>query len=137
MTTPVVTRAEPVIAAHAVAATKVYGQGATEARALDDITLSSISGTFTATVGPSGSGASTLLHCLASLDSLTLGHVDIGADDLSRLDDRHLTPLRRDRVGFVLRAYNLVPTLTPLENVTLPVRPAGRRPDSLRAVVTD
>jgi putative ABC transport system ATP-binding protein len=80
-------------------------------------------------MGPSGSGKSTLLHCIAGLDTLTSGHAYIGDEDLSTLDDRHLTVLRRDRIGFVFQAYNLVPTLTALENVTLPLRLAGRKGD--------
>jgi putative ABC transport system ATP-binding protein len=80
-------------------------------------------------MGPSGSGKSTLMHCVAGLDTLTSGQVRVGGIDLTRLDDKHLTLLRRDRIGFVFQAYNLVPTLTALENITLPATLAGRKPD--------
>jgi putative ABC transport system ATP-binding protein len=117
-------------AARAVDAVKVYGRGPTEVRALDGITISFEQGRLTAIMGPSGSGKSTLLHCLAGLDALTSGTVFIGDTDLTTLTDAQLTVLRRDRVGFVFQAYNLVPTLTAEENITLPVALAGRRPDS-------
>ena len=86
-------------------------------------------GQFTAIMGPSGSGKSTLLHCLAGLDTLTSGSVTIGDTDLSKLNDRQLTQLRRDHVGFIFQSFNLVPTLSALENITLPSALAGRRPD--------
>jgi len=121
--------AAPVAAARAVDVYKIYGRGQTEVRALDGITIEFAAQTFTAIMGPSGSGKSTLLHCVAGLDSLTSGTVLIGADDLSALDDKALTLLRRDRIGFVFQAYNLIPTLTALENITLPLRLAGRKPD--------
>jgi putative ABC transport system ATP-binding protein len=124
-----VTEARPDVAARTVDATKVYGKGQTEVRALDGITVEFVAGRFTAIMGPSGSGKSTLLHCIAGLDTLTSGHAYIGDEDLSTLDDRHLTMLRRDRIGFVFQAYNLVPTLTALENVTLPLRLAGHKGD--------
>ena len=94
-------------------------------------------GRFTAVMGPSGSGKSTLMHCLAGLDTLTSGHVFIGDIDLGTLSDRELTRLRRERVGFVFQAYNLLPTLDAEENITLPMALAGRRPDRawLRTVV--
>jgi putative ABC transport system ATP-binding protein len=117
------------IAAAAVDATKVYGTGEAEVRALDAVTVSFESGRFTAIMGPSGSGKSTLLHCVAGLDSLTSGRAFIGDADLSTLNDNQLTILRRDRVGFVFQAYNLLPTLTAEENITLPLALAGRRPD--------
>ena len=123
------TRALPIIAAHTIDAMKIYGRGQTEVRALDGITVEFQARRFTAIMGPSGSGKSTLLHCIAGLDALTSGQAFIGEDDLSRLDDRHLTALRRDRVGFVFQAYNLVPTLTALENITLPLRLAGHKGD--------
>jgi putative ABC transport system ATP-binding protein len=133
------TIAEPVkvIAAHTVDAAKIYGKGQTEVRALDGITVEFAARQFTAIMGPSGSGKSTLLHCSAGLDSLTSGHAYIGDDDLSTLNDHQLTILRRDRVGFVFQAYNLVPTLTALENITLPLRLAGRKGDEdwIRGVV--
>jgi putative ABC transport system ATP-binding protein len=86
-------------------------------------------GEFSAIMGPSGSGKSTLMHCMAGLDTLTSGAAFIGEDDLSTLDDRHLTLLRRDHVGFVFQAYNLVPTLNAIENITLPLMMAGRKAD--------
>ena len=87
------------------------------------------SGHFSAIMGPSGSGKSTLMHCLAGLDSVTAGRVMIGDADLTRLDDKRLTLLRRDKIGFIFQAYNLIPTLSALENITLPLDIAGRRPD--------
>jgi putative ABC transport system ATP-binding protein len=110
-------------------AVKVYGAGLTEVRALDDVTVGFERGRFTAIMGPSGSGKSTLLHCIAGLDTLTSGRAFIGHEDLSTLDDRRLTILRRDRMGFVFQSYNLVPTLTAAENITLPLALAGRRGD--------
>ena len=123
------TTAPPHVAARTVEASKIYGRGQTEVRALDGITIDFAANTFTAIMGPSGSGKSTLLHCVAGLDSLTSGKVFIGGDDLSTMDDRKLTLLRRDRIGFVFQAYNLIPTLTAQENITLPLRLAGRHPD--------
>ena len=111
-------------------AVKIYGSGLAEVRALDDVTVAFEKGRFTAIMGPSGSGKSTLLHCIAGLDTLTSGRVFIGDEDLSALDDRKLTLLRRDRVGFVFQAFNLVPTLTAAENITLPVALAGRKGDT-------
>jgi putative ABC transport system ATP-binding protein len=116
-------------AARAIDAVKVYGQGDTTVRALDGITVGFRQGQFTAIMGPSGSGKSTLMHCLAGLDRLTSGRIMIGDTDLSTLGDRALTQLRRDRVGFVFQAYNLVPTLTAIENITLPLDLAGKKPD--------
>jgi putative ABC transport system ATP-binding protein len=116
-------------AARAVAAVKVYGEGAAAVRALDGITVDFDTGRFTAIMGPSGSGKSTLLHCMAGLDRLTEGKVLIGDVDLSTLDEKKLTQLRRDKVGFVFQAYNLVPTLTADENITLPLDIAGHDPD--------
>jgi putative ABC transport system ATP-binding protein len=110
-------------------ACKVYGREATEVRALDDVTVGFEAGRFTAIMGPSGSGKSTLLHCIAGLDTLTSGSAFIGETDLSTLDDDDLTILRRERVGFVFQAYNLVPTLTAGENITLPLALAGRKGD--------
>jgi putative ABC transport system ATP-binding protein len=126
------------IAARAVDAVKVYGRGPTQVRALDGISISFEAGRLTAIMGPSGSGKSTLLHCLAGLDNLTSGAVFIGDTDLTTLSDKELTVLRRDRVGFVFQAFNLLPTLTAAENITLPVSLAGRRPDDawLRTLVT-
>ena len=116
-------------AAATVDAVKVYGSGSTEVRALDGVTVAFDTARFSAIMGPSGSGKSTLLHCIAGLDSLTSGAAFIGDTDLSRLDDNHLTVLRRDRVGFVFQAFNLIPTLTAYENITLPLTLAGRKGD--------
>jgi putative ABC transport system ATP-binding protein len=118
-----------VIAAAAVDAVKVYGRGENEVRALDGVSVQFTKGRFTAIMGPSGSGKSTLMHCVAGLDTLTSGRVYIGQTDLSTLSERQLTMLRRDKVGFVFQAYNLVPTLNALENITLPIDLAGRSPD--------
>jgi putative ABC transport system ATP-binding protein len=117
------------IAARAVDAVKVYGSGPTMVRALDGISVEFEAGRFTAIMGPSGSGKSTLLHCLAGLDGLTDGTVYIGDTDLTTLNDKQLTLLRRERVGFVFQAFNLVPTLTAEENIGLPLALAGRKPD--------
>jgi putative ABC transport system ATP-binding protein len=110
-------------------ATKVYGSGETAVRAIDDVTVEFATGRFTAVMGPSGSGKSTLMHVMAGLDSLTSGEVFIGDVELGSLSDRVLTLLRRDRIGFVFQSYNLIPTLTALENITLPTALAGRKPD--------
>ena len=124
-------------AARTIVAVKVYGDGPTAVRALDGITLEIPAGEFTAIMGASGSGKSTLLHCLAGLDNLTSGHVLIGETDLASLDDAALTRLRRDRVGFIFQAYNLIPTLTAGENISLPLSIANRKPDEswFKAVV--
>jgi putative ABC transport system ATP-binding protein len=116
-------------AARAVAATKVYGQGEAEVRALDGVTVDFATARFTAIMGPSGSGKSTLMHALAGLDSLTSGSIWIGDVELSKLKERKLTQLRRDHIGFVFQAFNLIPTLTAAENIVLPMRLAGRQPD--------
>src|SRR5436190_7831061 len=116
-------------AARAVDAVKVYGQGDAEVRALDGITAEFPRGAFTAIMGPSGSGKSTLLHCLAGLDRLTSGQAFIGEVDLGALNEKRLTLLRRGKVGFIFQAYNLVPTLTAGENITLPMDIAGGRTD--------
>ena len=117
------------VAARAVAASKIYGSGDTEVRALDAIDVTFEQGRFTATMGPSGSGKSTLMHCMAGLDTVTSGQVIIGDTDLTTLSERDLTLLRRDHVGFVFQAYNLVPTLTAMENITLPMDLAGEKGD--------
>jgi putative ABC transport system ATP-binding protein len=116
-------------AASTLDAFKIYGSGTTEVRALDGVTVSFERGHFTAIMGPSGSGKSTLLHCVAGLDSLSSGQAFIGDTDLSSLDDKQLTILRRDSVGFVFQAFNLVPTLDAYENITLPLALAGRKGD--------
>jgi putative ABC transport system ATP-binding protein len=113
-----------------VKASKIYGKGDTEVRALDSIDVEFARAQYTAIMGPSGSGKSTLLHCLAGLDSLTSGHVYLGDIDLSTLSDKEVTRVRRDRVGFVFQTFNLLPTLTALENITLPIALAGRKPDA-------
>jgi putative ABC transport system ATP-binding protein len=109
---------------------KVYGQGDAAVRALDGVTVGFERSRFTAIMGPSGSGKSTLLHCMAGLERLTSGRVVIGDVDLASLPEKRLTELRRDRIGFVFQAFNLIPTLTALENITLPMdiarRPADR-----------
>ncbi|MDH3194490.1 MAG: ATP-binding cassette domain-containing protein, partial [Acidimicrobiia bacterium] len=117
------------VAARAAGAVKVYGDGDAQVRALNGIDVTFAGQEFTAIMGPSGSGKSTLLHCLAGLDSLSDGRVYLGDTDLGSLDDDELTRLRRDQVGFVFQAYNLVPTLNALENITLPMAIAGRKPD--------
>jgi putative ABC transport system ATP-binding protein len=117
------------IAARAEALTKVYGSGDTQVVALDAVSCSLERGRYTAIMGPSGSGKSTLMHCLAGLDEATSGEVWIGDTALAGLKDNDLTKLRRDQVGFVFQAFNLIPTLTALENITLPMDIAGRKPD--------
>jgi len=116
-------------AARAVGATKAYGKGESAIRALDGIDAEFAAGQFTAIMGPSGSGKSTLMHALAGLDDLTEGKVYIGDVDVTSLNDRKLTRLRRDRLGFIFQAFNLVPTLSAIENITLPMDLAGRKPD--------
>lgn len=117
-------------AAGAVDATKIYGVGDAEVRALDGVTVSFETGKFTAIMGPSGSGKSTLLHCLAGLDSLTSGATFVGETYLATLDDKALTELRRTKVGFVFQAYNLIPTLTAEENIRLPMMLGGEAGDA-------
>jgi putative ABC transport system ATP-binding protein len=120
-------RIDGIAAARAVDAVKIYGRGDTAVHALDGVSVTFVSGVFSAIMGPSGSGKSTLMHCMAGLDSLTSGKAFIGDADLSAVDERALTNLRRDRVGFVFQAFNLVPTLTAEENITLPLALAGRK----------
>ncbi|MEG8183579.1 ABC transporter ATP-binding protein [Nocardia terpenica] len=117
------------LAARATDLIKLYGSGDTQVRALDGVSADFAQREFTAIMGPSGSGKSTLMHCLAGLDSVTSGTVRIGDTDLTGLSDKQMTALRRDRIGFVFQAFNLVPTLTALENITLPLDIAGRKPD--------
>ncbi len=116
-------------AARVVDLRKVYGAGDAEVEALRGVTLEFAPGGFNAIMGPSGSGKSTLLHCMAGLDAPTSGTVFIGDTDITGLGDKRLTELRRDRVGFVFQAFNLVPTLTAAENITLPLDIAGRDVD--------
>jgi putative ABC transport system ATP-binding protein len=116
-------------AVRAVSVSKRYGSGGSAVTALDGVTVAFERGRFTAIVGPSGSGKSTLLHCLAGLDTPDAGEVYLGGTALRRLGDRQLTRLRRERVGFVFQAYNLVPMLTAGENIALPLRLGGRTPD--------
>ena len=117
------------IAARSVRLSKVYGEGDAAVRALDDVSVEFERARFTAIMGPSGSGKSTLLHCMAGLDTPTSGQVFIGDVDLTMLSEKALTLLRRQKVGFVFQAYNLVPTLTARENITLPLDIAGEDPD--------
>ncbi|WAL93893.1 ABC transporter ATP-binding protein [Streptomyces sp. Je 1-369] len=124
-----VTRPVDTGAARVADAVKVYGSGGTAVRALDGVSVEFGAGRFTAIMGPSGSGKSTLMHCAAGLDTLTSGAAFIGDTELGKLDDRRLTLLRRDRIGFVFQAFNLVPTLTVAENITLPMDLAGVRGD--------
>ena len=116
-------------AARVYDAVKVYGKGDNEVRALDGVSVEFSAGRLPASLGPSGSGTSTLRPSAAGLDHLTSGTVFIGDTDIGRLDDRKLTKLRRDRVGFIFQSFNLVPTLTAAENIALPMRLAGRKPD--------
>jgi len=117
-------------AARAEAITKVYGWGDTRVTALDELSVALDRGQFTAIMGPSGSGKSTLMHCMAGLDEVTDGTVYVGDRDLSTMNDKQLTRLRRERIGFIFQAFNLVPTLTARENITLPLDLAGRKVDS-------
>jgi putative ABC transport system ATP-binding protein len=126
------------LAVRAERVTKVYGEGGTRVVALDEVTAGFGKGAFTAIMGPSGSGKSTLMHCLAGLDSVTSGQVFMADTEVTALDDKRLTALRRDRIGFVFQSFNLVPTLTALENITLPLDLAGRTPDKewLERIIT-
>ena len=122
----------PTIAPAAVRAervSKVYGADQTRVVALDDVSVALGRGEFTAIMGPSGSGKSTLMHCLAGLDSVSAGQVFLGDQDLTTMKDKELTRLRRDQVGFIFQAFNLLPTLNAIENITLPMDIAGRTPD--------
>ena len=121
--------APPALAARAVGLEKVYGTGDTAVRALDGVSVDFPVGEFTAVMGPSGSGKSTLMHCLAALDRPTAGQVFIGDTDVVGMSDKQLTVLRRDRIGFVFQAFNLLPQLNARENMELPLRLAGRKAD--------
>jgi putative ABC transport system ATP-binding protein len=116
-------------AARSANLSKIYGKGDTQVVALDNVTVDFPAGQYTAVMGPSGSGKSTLMHCLAGLDSSTSGEVWLGGTELSALGDKELTRIRRDEVGFIFQAFNLVPTLSALENITLPMDLAGTSPD--------
>jgi putative ABC transport system ATP-binding protein len=116
-------------AARAVELTKTYGEGETRVVALDAVTVAFGRGEFTAIMGPSGSGKSTLMHCLAGLDAITSGQAMISDVEINRLSDTALTKLRREAIGFVFQSFNLIPTLTALENITLPMDIAGKKPD--------
>jgi putative ABC transport system ATP-binding protein len=116
-------------AARAREVTKVYGQGQAAVTALDQVSLDIPAGSFTAVMGPSGSGKSTLMHCMAGLDPVTSGRLWIGETEISEMRERQLTRLRRDRIGFVFQAYNLLPVLSAAANITLPLDIAGRRAD--------
>lgn len=116
-------------AAKATAASKIYGSGDSEVRALDGVTIAFEKGKFTAIMGPSGSGKSTLMHCVAGLDSLTSGSVAIGDTQLETLSDKELTTLRREQVGFIFQAFNLIPTLNAMENIMLPLSLGGQEGD--------
>jgi putative ABC transport system ATP-binding protein len=120
---------QPTAAVRAVELVRVYGTGQAVVRAVDGVDVSFVRGCFTAVMGPSGSGKSTLLHCLAGLDRVTSGKVYLGDLELSDLGEAELTKARRDRIGFVFQSFNLVPTLTAAENITLPMAIAGRKPD--------
>jgi putative ABC transport system ATP-binding protein len=122
-------RGTHVAAASARGATKTYGRGDTAVAALDGVDVDFAAGQFTAIMGPSGSGKSTLMHCMAGLDRLTAGSVHIGDIDVTAASERQLTRLRRDHLGFIFQAFNLVPTLTAIENITLPMNLAGTKPD--------
>ena len=116
-------------AARTVGLSKIYGEGETRVVALDDLSIDLAAGEFTAIMGPSGSGKSTLMHCAAALDSASAGQVFLGDVELTGLNDKALTQLRRDRIGFIFQSYNLVPTLSAQENILLPLAIAGRKPD--------
>ncbi|MFB8082628.1 ABC transporter ATP-binding protein [Streptomyces sp. NPDC057020] len=125
------------VAARARQVVKAYGTGETRVVALDSVDVDIARGQFTAIMGPSGSGKSTLMHCLAGLDTVTSGEIFLDETEITRLKDKKLTQLRRDRIGFIFQAFNLLPTLSAIENITLPMDIAGRKPDAewLRRVV--
>ncbi|MGY2075387.1 MULTISPECIES: ABC transporter ATP-binding protein [unclassified Blastococcus] len=123
------TEDEPPIAARAIDLVKTYGRGEATVRALDGASVAIPAGEFTAVMGPSGSGKSTLVHALAGLDAVDSGRVLLGDTDLTTLSERDRTLLRRERIGFVFQAFNLIPALTAAENISLPLTLAGERPD--------
>jgi putative ABC transport system ATP-binding protein len=118
------------VAARAQNVVKTYGAGDAAVSALDDVSVSLSAGQFTAIMGPSGSGKSTLLHVLAGLDRPTSGEIYLGDTEITSLNDKALTLLRRDQIGFIFQSFNLLPTLTAAENIVLPMRIAGRKPDA-------
>lgn len=126
---PAATGAVTEVAARTAELVKIYGKGDTQVVALDHVSVEFARREFTAIMGPSGSGKSTLMHCVAGLDNPTSGQVFISDVEITALGDRELTRLRRDRVGFIFQAFNLIPTLTAGENITLPLDIAGRKPD--------
>jgi putative ABC transport system ATP-binding protein len=117
------------VAARAVDASKIYGSGEAEVRALNKISVAFQTARLTAIMGPSGSGKSTLLHCMAGLDRLTSGQIYLGDTDISHASEKELTLIRRDKLGFIFQSYNLIPTLNAVENMTLPMSLAGTQPD--------
>ncbi|MEV7419190.1 ABC transporter ATP-binding protein [Streptomyces sp. NPDC089919] len=129
MTTMNLSARSTAVAARATELSKVYGHGETQVVALDRVSVDFGQGQFTAIMGPSGSGKSTLMHCVAGLDTFSSGSVTIGGTELGSLKDKQLTQLRRDKIGFIFQAFNLLPTLTALENITLPMDIAGRKAD--------
>ena len=129
--TSAVAESQPVagtVAVRAEAVTKIYGTGEAAVRALDNITVDFAEARYTAIMGPSGSGKSTLLHCLAGLDRVTAGRVTLGDIDITAVSEKELTVVRRDKIGFVFQSYNLIPTLNAIENITLPLALAGKKP---------
>lgn len=118
-------------ALRAIGVSKIYGTGETSVHALEDVSVGFEKGRFTAIMGPSGSGKSTLLHVVAGLDNVSKGQIFIGDVDITKMNDRQLTQLRRDRIGFIFQTFNLLPTLTAQENMTLPLLLAKRQPDQV------
>jgi putative ABC transport system ATP-binding protein len=123
------TGGQTAVAARARQVVKAYGSGETRVVALDHVDVDIARGRFTAIMGPSGSGKSTLMHCLAGLDNVTSGQIYLDETEITGLKDKKLTQLRRDRIGFIFQAFNLLPTLNALENITLPMDIAGRKAD--------
>ncbi|MCA0178768.1 MAG: ABC transporter ATP-binding protein [Actinobacteria bacterium] len=118
-----------IVAARTQQLSKVYGTGDAQVIALDTVSVELFAHEFTAIMGPSGSGKSTLMHCAAGLDAVSDGRVFIGETELTSLKEKELTALRRDKIGFIFQAFNLIPTLTAKENILLPLSIAGRKPD--------
>jgi putative ABC transport system ATP-binding protein len=130
MTTSTTTTTLTRSAARAANVSKSYGDGNAAVHALDDVSVSLEAGEFTAIMGPSGSGKSTLLHVLAGLDRPSSGEIYVGDTEITSLKDKALTLLRRDQIGFIFQSFNLLPTLTAAENIVLPIKIAGRKPDA-------